>query len=616
MPAIVTKQFRVHNAKTFITNLLDQNEGGPSAYDGTSFVYLSIGKPISWDETNFGSDDSNPPDPDDDIISTTNVYRDGMAASRINSTDVSLGIRRYNWTSGTVYTQYDDQDENVNNGIAEFFVYVESSGDIFKCLDNNNGSPSTSRPVKPGIGLRDQTFTTSDGYRWKFMAETPIGARKFITNNYVPILSVNVHPTASVPSGYADQKIVQENANIGSIEAYVVTSGGAGFVRHSGAFTTRIISSDPPTSTTTSFILSSDSVLDSYGDNALVGATIHITKTTTGEMTTGVIDSYVASTRTITVTDPLAFEPENGDVYHIGPTVWVSGDGSGANAYSICTAAGGLSQVKALTTGQDYSYAIVTIDPSGISDGSGTSVRAILPPPGGHGRDPAIELNAFNVLINKTVLGAGTSNNYPITNDYRVISLLRNPLLSNGYNQTVLTPATSGANWFANTDTVHMSTWVVCNTTNYSKVGSNPDEKMQVFNDWHSNLGPQPDDEVEGVNSGAKARVVEFNADGRGILNMTNVVLNSSGGTFSPTEAIRLTRTYNGFVPTTNNYVIANGYSDDWSADTTTIPGTTFDVVQVGEIEPSTGEILYIENRTPVSRAAEQRETATIVIEF
>ena len=94
MPAIVTKQFRVHNAKTFITNLLDQSEGGPSAYDGTSFVYLSIGKPISWDETNFGSDDSNPPDPDDDIISTTNVYRDGMAASRINSTDVSLGIRR------------------------------------------------------------------------------------------------------------------------------------------------------------------------------------------------------------------------------------------------------------------------------------------------------------------------------------------------------------------------------------------------------------------------------------------------------------------------------------------------------------------------------------------
>lgn len=616
MPAIVTKQFRVRNAKTFLTNLLGSTEGGPSAYDGTNYVYLAVGKILPWDETNFGADDSNPPDPDDDVSTSFNVFRDGLAASRITTSDVSLGIRRYDWTSGTVYTQYDDQDPTVNNGTAMFFVYEPNTGDIFKCIDNNSGGQSTVRPVKPPTALIEEAFATSDGYRWKFMAETPIAARKFLTTNFAPILSVNVHPSASTPSGYSDQKIVQQRANTGSLEAYVVSSGGAGFTKHSGGFTTRTIASG---TNRTTFTLDSDSVLGVFEDGALIGATIQIEHISNGNTTTGIISGYTKGTRTVVVASDLDFTPATGDTYHIGPTVWVSGDGQGANAYSICTPAGGLSKVKALTTGNSYTYATVTIDPlSGDTGGSGTSVRAIIPPPGGHGRYPADELNAFNVLINKTVNGAGTGNTYPVTNDYRVVSLIRNGLLSNGYNQDVLTPATSGANWFANNQTLHLSTYIVCNTTDllHSNYSTITNEKMQVFNDWNSGDGPLPDDEIQGVNSGAKARIVEFNTDGRGILNITNVVANSSGGGFMYNEALVVTRTYTGYVPTGNNYLIANGHSDGWTPDTWSIPGTTFDVVQEGEIQTGTGEVLYVENRVPVLRSIDQRETATIVIEF
>jgi hypothetical protein len=614
VPAIVTKQFRVRNAKDFMSKLLGPTEAGSNAYDGVNYIYLTFGKPIPWDETNFGSDDTNPPDPDDDIATYYNVYRDGLAAAPVETGDMSLGIRRYDWTSGTVYSQYDDQDPTIANGTAVYFVYEPNTGDIFKCLENNNGAASTVRPTKPGAGLVETSFVTSDGYKWKFMAQTPTTAQKFLTANFAPILSVNVHPSASAPAGYADQEIVQQRANTGSLEAYVVTSGGVGFVKHSGAATTKTIAS---ASSATTFRLNPDSAISSFVDDALIGATIHVEYAGNGNTSTGVISDWDNGNLEVTVTPALNFTPAAGDTYEIGPTVWVSGDGQGANAYAICTASGNIQKVKTLgaNTGNSYTYATVTVDPNNQDSGSGTSVRAIIPPPGGHGNDPADELNGFNILINKTIDGAGgTGNNYPVSNDYRVVSLLRNSLLANGYNQDVLVPATSGANWFANTDTVHMSTWVVCNTAD-SAHGSLT-EGTQNWADWNSELGPLPDDEVEGVNSGAKGRVVEFNSDGRGILNISNVVANSSGGTFTPREAIRLTRTYTGYEPSGNNYLIANGYSEGWAADTTTIPGTTFDVVQVGELEPGTGEVLYIENRQPILRSTEQRETVTIVIEF
>jgi len=612
VPAIITKSFRVRNAKTFLTNLLGDSQGGPSAYDGTNYVYLAIGKPIPWDETNFGSDDTNPPDPDDDVATGFNVFRDGLAAGRITTTDMSLGIRRYDWTSGTVYTQYDDQDPTINGGTARFYVYEPNTGNIFKCLDNNNGAASTVRPTKPTSGLISSSFVLSDGYRWKFMAETPVSAQKFLTTNFAPILTVNLHPTASVPVGYEDQKKVQEQANTGSIESYIVSSGGAGFNKHSGPFTVKTIATRV---SKTQFELSSDTILDSYADDSLIGATITVTHATTGNVTSGVITDYTQTNRVVVVDTDMDFFPDSPDTYSIGPTVWVTGDGVGANAYAICTDTGSIRQVKTLNanTGNSYTYATVQIDPQNKTTGSGATVRAIIPPPGGHGRDPAEELNGFNILINKTVNGAGTGNNYPVSNDYRVISLIRNALLSNGYSQDVLTPATSGSNWFANTESVHMSTYIVCNTTS---LDHSDGRAMQKFDEWHSQVGPLPDDQIEGVNSGAKARVVEFNSFGNGILNITNVVANSSGGGFLPDEALRLTQTYTGYVPSTNNWIVANGHSDGWVNDDVTNPGTSFDVVQVGELQSGTGEVLYVENRTPILRSPDQRETATIVIEF
>ena len=52
---------------------------------------------------------------------------------------------------------------------------------------------------------------------------------------------------------------------------------------------------------------------------------------------------------------------------------------------------------------------------------------------------------------------------------------------------------------------------------------------------------------------------------------------------------------------------------------TWTSPGSgtaTLTTITAGEMEPMTGEIIYIENRAPVTRASDQTEDIKLIIEF
>lgn len=64
------------------------------------------------------------------------------------------------------------------------FYVMNSEYNVYKCLDNNNGAPSTERPY-----LTSYTpFKTSDGYVWKFMYTIPTAlVNKFITSDVIPV---------------------------------------------------------------------------------------------------------------------------------------------------------------------------------------------------------------------------------------------------------------------------------------------------------------------------------------------------------------------------------------------------------------------------------------------
>jgi hypothetical protein len=202
MASLVTSKFRVHNAQQFA-----------EAFSETSntIMYLFIGK-----NTSFPNDNS-PPTP---INSTANIeytpWRDMYAAKRISTADVTHAIERYDWTSGTVYDQYDDQDTNLLDD--DFYVMTEDYN-VYKCLFNAGATASTTKPT----GVSTSPFTAADGYIWKYMyTVTTAKALKFLTNDYIPVQTLT-------SDGGEDQWDVQTAAVDGGIHVVKVTAGGSGY---------------------------------------------------------------------------------------------------------------------------------------------------------------------------------------------------------------------------------------------------------------------------------------------------------------------------------------------------------------------------------------------------
>ena len=203
MASIVTTKFRVHNAEQFA-----------EAFSETSntIMYLFIGK-----NTAFPNDNA-PPTP---VNSTANVeytpWRDMYAAKRITTSDVTHAIPRYDWTSGTVYDKYDDQDTNLLES-DDFYVVTEDYN-VYKVLNNAGGTASTTKPS----GVSTSPFTTADGYIWKYMYSVSTAkALKFLTNEYIPV------QTLASDDG-SDQWDVQAAAIDGGIHVINVTAGGSGY---------------------------------------------------------------------------------------------------------------------------------------------------------------------------------------------------------------------------------------------------------------------------------------------------------------------------------------------------------------------------------------------------
>jgi hypothetical protein len=174
-------------------------------------MYLFIGKNTAF------PDDNNPPTP---VNSTANIeftpWRDMYAAKRITTADVTHAVPRYDWTSGTVYDQYDDQDTNL---LEDDFYTITEDFNVYKCLFNAGGTASTTKPT----GVSTSPFTTADGYIWKYMyTVTTAKALKFLTNDYMSVQKLD-------SDDGTDQWDVQQAAVDGGIHVVKVTSGGSGY---------------------------------------------------------------------------------------------------------------------------------------------------------------------------------------------------------------------------------------------------------------------------------------------------------------------------------------------------------------------------------------------------
>lgn len=190
MPNIVTKKIRIDNARRFVETL------GIS----TNSLYTFISRPQPW------PDDSAPPVPLDTAEEHAKVWDEILALKRVLPTDVKPVVKRINWTLYETYAAYDNEDENLQE---KNFYVINQFFDVYKCIDNRNNSVSTVEP----FGKSPNIFSTSDGYKWKYLYSIPVGDQlKFLTKNWMPVLKND--EIASVAKDGGIERIVINNGGI------------------------------------------------------------------------------------------------------------------------------------------------------------------------------------------------------------------------------------------------------------------------------------------------------------------------------------------------------------------------------------------------------------------
>lgn len=194
--------------------------------EGITSLYAFLAKADPWD------DDNNPPQPEQTQKYLKSIYPNIFVTKKIGSDTVKLVIERIDWTSGETYDYYrDDIDmtEKDSNGFLIQKFYIKNSyNQVFKCLWNNNGNPSTVEPYfQPGTYGADNIFIGSDGYKWKYMYVLDGRSIKdFLDSSWMPI------PITLIPGlAYSGQTLdpTETGAGFGDIEVINVTNGGSGY---------------------------------------------------------------------------------------------------------------------------------------------------------------------------------------------------------------------------------------------------------------------------------------------------------------------------------------------------------------------------------------------------
>jgi len=138
-------------------------------------VFYYLGKIDPW-----ADDDSPPDEPDQTTLGDIDTRNNIIFMKQVQSADVTIVINRYNWASGTVFEQWDHTIDMTN----KVFYCVTNDFNVYKCIDNNNGSQSTVKPT----GTSLTPFELSDGYIWKYLYNIPpVKRQKFVTSDFIPV---------------------------------------------------------------------------------------------------------------------------------------------------------------------------------------------------------------------------------------------------------------------------------------------------------------------------------------------------------------------------------------------------------------------------------------------
>ena len=262
------------------------------------------------------------------------------------------------------------------------------------------------------------------------------------------------------------------------------------------------------------------------------------------------------------------------DGTHTG--VAIRGDGS-SGVCSVTIASGAVTAIVVTNAGTGYTYGYLKLADINAAGGGAlisSEFDVIIEPKGGHGFNAVEELGGFFVMLNTSLEGTESANSGDVTvaNDFRKVTLIRDPKSGGTTASSTTLRATSAVVGSSNTGTFTV------------------------------------DETISQATTGAVGKVVEWDPSNKILYyiqtrhNDEGVDTNGNQTAFSGTNIITGADTSATLTPdtttgTVNSQTFSNGYS-------------------ISEIDHGSGDIVYVENRAPITRAADQTENIKLIIEF
>ena len=262
------------------------------------------------------------------------------------------------------------------------------------------------------------------------------------------------------------------------------------------------------------------------------------------------------------------------DGTHTG--IAIRGDGS-SGTVSVTVTSGAVTAVTVTNAGTGYTFGTISnaqIVAAGATSLTGAEIDVIIEPKGGHGFNAVEELGGFYVMMNTSLEGTESSNtsDFSVANDFRKIILVRDPNSGGSAATATTLRGTKAVNLSGVTGTFtadeeinQATTGAVGKVVEWDSVNS----ILYYIQTRHTDEG------------------IDSNGDQTAFSGQNVITGQSSSANGTPTTS----------TSTINSQVFTSGYS-------------------ASEMDADSGDILYIENRAPITRAADQTENIKLVIEF
>jgi len=612
MPTVLSSSLRHKNLNNFKNTVEDES------------VYFFVSKPSGW------TNDLIPDSVFDTFTLESDAYDEMIYLKKLSISNCVNVIRLHRWQENRRYQEYDNQADlsdlltkrTISTNEYYPFYVVTDAYKVYKCISNGGNAISTIEPTTTAFTGGDLYQPLSDGYIWKYIYTLkPLDASEFLTTDWFPIRTL-------AEDDSTDNWDIITNAVSGGVYNIKVINSGSGYNRLLPVTGDTTDAQDGfifTKSTNTSITI--DSGAGASASNDHYNGSFFYTKNSSGVITeVAEITDYDGGTKILTLAFPGITIAASGYEGYISPKISFSGDGSSLTA--VCrVVSNAISKIQIVNPGSGYTECTATIS---ASAGSGATARVIISPNGGHGSDPVVELGGFN-LLNKVKFEGDEGGVIVSSNEYRKIGILVNPLIQGSIKQAQARSGLSTSQMkLATTDTSSNVTAgkklfiysgngkgqlrTISTFDNSTKIAT-VTESFDILPDATSYYGFVATDTVLNQCAVISYNTISSTITPDSVIYEGTVSAETAIGNVVQHDTVNK-KVYVTNLGKTTGAATFPYFTGSTGVQVTGGPSFTPTGATGPSVAKNTGSVIYMENRTPLSRYTEQIEDIRVIIQF